>query len=130
MAEKNFKITILETKGACDSEIFKIMVENGDVTADKVSEMVDSIVRITGLAKCNIKTDDKDFNINYYATQNGFLSSGSEVFLKSVETYLGKIEYFKIAKIKTKKGSTYKAVPVLQPNVTDINDDVVEDLPY
>lgn len=107
------KVELTKTVGACDSDIFKIMVEGGDLQASKIAELVDSVVVINGYAVCHITTDDNEFDVNYFATDEGFFQSGSEWFLKSVERYYDKISKFKISKIKTSKGSTYKAVPVL-----------------
>ena len=107
------KVELNKLVGTCDSDIFKSMVEGGDLQAEKIAELVNSVVTITGYASCHVTTDDKEFDVNYYATDEGFFQSGSMWFLESVERYYGKCEKFKISKIKTSKGSTYKASPVL-----------------
>ncbi|MCQ2737365.1 MAG: hypothetical protein MJ224_02035 [archaeon] len=114
----NYEVTIKETKGVCDTELFKTMCKNGDVTADKVCDSVGKIVSIKGYALCHIKVDKKEFDINYYATDEGYISSGSEVFLKSVKNYLGMVEMFKVCEVKTSKGTTYKATPILTEEST------------
>lgn len=125
-----YEVKILKAEGTCKDELFKTMAENGDITAIKISEMLNEEVKITGFACCEIITDDKDFNINYYATEEGYiLSSGSSIFMESVLAYLGKVDTVRIQKIKTSKGSTYKAVPVLKKK--EATDNVEKkDLPF
>ena len=43
-------------------------------------------------------------------------STGSQVFLDSVKNYFGdnEVDYFSIVQIKTKKGTTFKASPILK----------------
>lgn len=109
-----FNIEIQEVKGTCEEEIFKTMIQRGDIQADKVNERLDEIFNITGYAKTHITTDTKDFVMCYYATDDGYLSSGSEVFYDSVKAYFGQANAVKIKEIKTSKGKTYKAVPILK----------------
>lgn len=114
METKKYEVTVLEKKGTCDNELFEKMAKKGDLTSIKVIELLGSEVKITGYAQCNIVTDDKNFNINYFDTEEyGLISSGSEIFADSVTTYFGEVEKFRLVEIKTKKGKTYKAVPVL-----------------
>ena len=64
--------------------------------------------------KHSLITDDKDFSITYFDTDEyGLISSGSQVFLESVISYFGRVDKVILTEIKTKKGKTYKAVPVL-----------------
>ena len=107
------KVELTKTVGTCGSDIFKKMLEGGDLQADKIANLVDSVVVINGYAKCHIITDDNEFDVNYFATDDGFFQTGSNWFLESVERYYESVNKFKISKIKTSKGSTYKAVPVL-----------------
>ena len=51
--------------------------------------------------------------MGYYSTDNGLISTGSEVFKNSVVEYIDDIDTFKIVSIKTKKGTTYKVTPIL-----------------
>ena len=113
------KVELTKVVGTCDSDLFKKMVESGDLTAVKVADSVGETIEVSGYAIAHITTDDKDFNIVYYATENGFIQSGSEWFLKSIENYYNDTKKFNIAKIKTSKGSTYKAVPVLSDKGTE-----------
>ena len=110
---KNYSVEIVEAKGACNSDVFKKMASNGDIQSEKVTDNIGKVFKLTGYAICNIKTADKEFNMGYYSTDSGILSTGSEVFKNSVEEYYGEIDTFKIVSIKTKKGTTYKVTPVL-----------------
>lgn len=117
MAEKQKKYVVeIETAvGSCNTNLFKKMASKGDITAEKIENVIGQVVEITGYAMCKITTDDKEFQIGYYATDQGIISTGSQVFLESVEDYFGDddVTLFKIVKIKTKKGSTYKVSPIL-----------------
>ena len=111
---KKYEVTIEKAFGSCDTELFKKMAKKGDITASKIDDFVDKVVKISGYAIANIKTDDKEFNVRYYATDNGYFSTGSEYFAESVNDYLDETKIFKILKIKTKKGHTYKASPIIE----------------
>lgn len=109
--------------------------KNGDITAIKISELLGTEVKITGYAKCKIVTSEKEFEITYYDTEEyGLISSGSEVFKTSVDNYYGEVENVRITEVKTKKGKTYKAVPVLSKKQEEIKKDneqtTNEDLPF
>jgi len=109
------------------------MAEKGDLTSKKVSELLDSVVSITGYALCNIKSDDKEFDINYFDTkEKGLISSGSEIFTESVIDYFGEVKQVRIVEIKTKKGKTYKAVPMLTEveETKTVESETSEDLPF
>lgn len=114
MENKMYVVTVLEKKGTCDNALFEKMATKGDLTATKVSNIIGAEVKITGYAKCNIVTEDKNFNINYFDTEEyGLVSSGSEIFTESVVDYFGEVESVRVVEVKTKKGKTYKAVPIL-----------------
>ena len=111
--KRTYKVEILEKKGTCESEIFELMAKNGDLTSQKLADIIGAQVKITGYAVCHITTDDKDFSVTYFDTEEyGLISSGSEVFLESVITYFGKVDKVILTQIKTKKGKTNKEVPV------------------
>lgn len=117
MERKKYEVTVNEKKGTCDNELFEKMAKKGDLTAIKLSELVGVEVKITGYAKCHIVTDEKEFDINYFDTEEyGLVSSGSEIFTESVVDYFGEVESVRLTEVKTKKGKTYKAVPVLGNN--------------
>lgn len=119
MANKNYKVEIVESKGSCDSSLFQKMAQNGDITATKITDMVDSIVKVTGYALCHITAGDKEFDMNYFATSEGIISSGSEVFKDSVLNYIDEDVKVKITKLKTNKGFTFKCSPILTSVVDD-----------
>lgn len=117
METRKYEVTINEKKGTCDNALFEKMTKKGDLTAIKLSELVGVEVKITGYAKCHIVTDEKEFDINYFDTEEyGLVSSGSEIFTESVVDYFGEVESVRLTEVKTKKGKTYKAVPVLGNN--------------
>lgn len=117
METRKYEVTVNEKKGTCDNELFEKMAKKGDLTAIKLSELIGVEVKITGYAKCHIVTDEKEFDINYFDTEEyGLVSSGSEIFTESVIDYFGEVESVRLTEVKTKKGKTYKAVPVLGNN--------------
>ena len=117
MESKKYEVSVLEKKGTCDNSLFEKMAKKGDLTSVKLAELLGVEVKITGYAKCHIVTDDKEFDINYFDTEEyGLISSGSEIFTESVIDYFGEVESVRLVEVKTKKGKTYKAVPVLANN--------------
>ena len=138
MAEsKKYEVTVLEKKGTCDNALFEKMAKKGDITSIKLAEVLGMVVKIIGYAKCNIVTDEKNFDIYYFDTEEyGLISSGSEIFAESVTDYYGEVENVRLTEVKTRKGKTYKAVPVLNNNKTNkeetINksDETSNDLPF
>ena len=114
METRKYEVTVNEKKGTCDNALFGKMAKRGDLTAIKLSELLGVEVKITGYAKCHIVTDEKEFDINYFDTEEyGLVSSGSQIFTESVVDYFGEVESVRLVEVKTKKGKTYKAVPVL-----------------
>lgn len=136
METRKYEVEVLEKKGTCDNSLFEKMTKRGDLTAIKLSEILNVEVKITGYAKCHIVTDDKEFDINYFDTEEyGLISSGSEIFTESVIDYFGEVESVRLVEVKTKKGKTYKAVPVLGNNKkeekTKTNEETTnDDLPF
>lgn len=136
METRKYEVTVNEKKGTCDNALFEKMAKKGDLTAIKLSELVGVEVKITGYAKCHIITDEKEFDINYFDTEEyGLVSSGSEIFTESVVDYFGEVEIVRLTEVKTKKGKTYKAVPVLGNNKkeekTEQNEEATNnDLPF
>ena len=135
METRKYEVTVNEKKGTCDNALFEKMAKKGDLTAVKLSELVGVEVKITGYAKCHIVTDDKEFDINYFDTEEyGLVSSGSEIFTESVVDYFGEVESVRLTEVKTKKGKTYKAEPVLGNNkkeeTTKNEEETTDDLPF
>lgn len=134
---KKYEVNIIESQGTCKNELFEMMAKKGDLTATRVTELLNKIVKITGFALCNIVTDDKNFDLNYFDTEEyGLISSGSEIFKNSIVDYYGKVEYVRLTEVKTKKGKTYKAVPMLGRKTNNIEsepektEEVNQDLPF
>lgn len=135
METRKYEVTVNEKKGTCDNALFEKMAKKGDLTAIKLSEIVGVEVKITGFAKCHIVTDEKEFDINYFDIEEyGLVSSGSEIFTESVVDYFGEVESVRLTEVKTKKGKTYKAVPVLGNNkkeeTTKNEEETTDDLPF
>lgn len=136
METKKYEVTVLEKKGTCDNDLFEKMAKKGDLTSIKVTELLGEEIKITGYAKCNIVTGDKIFNMNYFDTDEyGLISSGSKIFADSVSDYFGEVEKVRLVEIKTKKGKTYKAVPVLgnskkEEKTEQKEEATIEDLPF
>lgn len=135
MAEsKKYEVTVLEKKGSCDNTLFEKMAKKGDITSIKLMEVLGMTVKIIGYAKCNIVTDEKNFDIYYFDTEEyGLISSGSEIFAESVTDYYGEVEFVRLTEVKTKKGKTYKAVPVLgnkKEETTKNNEESSDDLQF
>ena len=134
--KKKYEVKVLSKVGSCDNNLFEKMAKKGDIVAEKVTEILGKVVKITGFAVCEIETDEKQFTITYYDTEEyGLISAGSEIFRESVEDYYGDVEYFRIREIKTKKGKTYKAVPVTNKVIKKNeeptkNEENEEDLPF
>lgn len=134
---KKYEVNIIESQGTCKNELFEMMAKNGDLTATKVTELLGKIVKVTGYALCNIVTEDKNFDLNYFDTEEyGLISSGSEIFKNSIVDYYDKVEYVRLTEVKTKKGKTYKAVPMLGKKSVNIESkpenkkEVNDDLPF
>lgn len=130
----NYQVTIKEKKGTCESTLFEKMAKKGDLTTKKLTEVLNQKVTITGYALCEIQTEDKQFNMNFFDTKElGLISSGSDIFANSVVDYYGEVDKVELVEVKTKKGKTYKAVPLLSSEKEDkekTNDETTDDLPF
>lgn len=124
MANSNYNVVIKEAKGDCDSDLFKKIARNGDVNAVGVKELIGKVIKIKGYANVEITAGDKNFSTTYYAVEDGYFQSGSEVLLNSIKNYLEDTDTFKIVEVKTKKGTTYKATPIVTKEET------TDDLPF
>lgn len=135
MSEKKYEVQIKQKEGTCNEKLFEKMAKNGDITATKISELLGAEVKITGFAVCEITTDEKTFTISYFDTEEyGLISSGSEIFRESVEDYYGDVDRVRITEVKTKKGKTYKAVPILsskkKEQTIENKEESKDDLPF
>ena len=135
---KTYEVTVLEKKGTCDNSLFEKMAKKGDINSIKLADVLGSVIKIIGYAKCNIVTDDKNFDIYYFDSEEyGLISSGSEIFAESVIDYYGEVDNVRLKEVKTKKGKTYKAVPVLgnertnkKEETTNKNEETDDDLSF
>lgn len=131
-----YEVKILEKKGTMDNSLFEKMATKGDITSIKVTEILGQVVKITGYAVCEITTEDKNFTMNYFDTEEyGIISSGSDIFKESVVDYFGEVDHVRISEIKTKKGKTYKAVPELNSKKNETKtenkeQETSDDLPF
>lgn len=135
MAEnKKYEVSVLEKAGTCDSNLFEKMAKKGDITATSIKEFVGKVVTVLGYSKCKIATDEKEFEINYYDTDEyGFISTGSQIFHESIVDYFGEVDQVRIVEVKTKKGKTYKAQPVIGKKKEETNKmeiDENDELPF
>ena len=129
MAEnKKFEVEVLVKVGTCDSNLFEKMVKKGDVTATSIKEFVGKVMTVLGYSRCKIATDEKEFEINYYDTEEyGFISTGSSIFHESIVDYFGEVDQVRIVEVKTKKGKTYKAQPVIGKKKEETNKMEIEE---
>lgn len=130
MAEnkKKYEVSVLEKAGTCDSNLFEKMAKKGDITATSIKEFIGKVVTVIGYSRCKIATDDKEFEISYYDTDEyGFLSTGSEIFHDSIVDYFGEVDQVRIVEVKTKKGKTYKAQPVIGKKKEETNKMEIEE---
>lgn len=131
---KKYEVEVLEKAGTCDSNLFEKMAKKGDITATSIKEFVGKVVTVLGYSKCKIATDEKEFEINYYDTDEyGFISTGSQIFHESIVDYFGEVDQVRIVEVKTKKGKTYKAQPVIGKKKEETNKmeiDENDELPF
>jgi hypothetical protein len=125
MAKREIKIKVSE--GVCETEKFQKLLEKGQIVSEKVEEHLNEKMTFVGSAKVEIKTDDKEFTVNYYVTKEGLiLQSGSDYLWDSKDNIeIG--EEFTIKKVKTKKGHTYIFNPIF--NISDLVE-TENDLPF
>ena len=127
----SYSVTIKNAEGTCKSDLFAKMAKRGDLQATKITSLINNVVTIKGYAICNIKSEDKEFDIVYYDTKEfGLISSGSQIFAESVIEYYGDVDKIRIAEVKTRKGKTYKAIPELTENKQGEYDETTDDLPF
>ena len=132
--KKKYEVEVLEKAGTCDSNLFEKMVKKGDITATSIKEFVGKIMTVLGYSRCKITTDEKEFEIGYYDTEEyGFVSTGSGIFHESIVDYFGEVDQVRIVEVKTKKGKTYKAQPVIGKKKEETNKmeiDENDELPF
>ena len=100
------------------------------ITSESVKEHVGDTVKVDGYANCHIETTEKEFDLLYMSTNIGFIHTGSVIFIESFTDYYGEVDTFRIASIKAKNGTAYKAVPMLGGVMPVEDDDNTNDLPF
>ena len=121
MANSNFKVTINNATGICNTDLFKKVCERGDLNALRIKDHVGDIIHVNGTCDTTIQNNDEVFDITYYACDEGVYSTGSTVFNDSVTDYIDDINTFRITSIKTKRGISFKASPVFSESVETVN---------
>lgn len=127
--KKTYEATTIYSTGALNSPLFQKMVSNGDVTAISVKDNVGKTVKVNGSCKVHVKTEEKEFDCLYISTNIGIMSTGSEVFEKSYETYKDEASEFVIMPVKCKQGTAYKLQPTFG-SFEEIKNEEVEELPF
>lgn len=126
---KKYEVTIInEPTGVLNSDLFRLMASNGDITSTPVTELVDETLTINGECSVHVVTDEKEFNLEYFNTkEHGIVHcGGGTLFEKSHSDYKEYTDTFIVKKVKCKMGSAYKAVPVMD-NIQLFDTD---DLPF
>lgn len=117
----NFKVTINNATGVCNTDLFRKVCERGDLNAMRVKDRIGDIIHVNGTCDTTIQNNDEIFDITYYACDEGVYSTGSTVFNESVTSYIDDINIFRITSIKTKKGTSFKASPVFSETIETFN---------
>ena len=117
----NFKVTIKNATGICDTELFRKVCERGDLNALRIKDHIGDIIHVNGTCDTTIQNNNEVFDITYYACDEGVYSTGSTVFNESVTDYIEDINTFRITSIKTKRGISFKASPVFSESVETFN---------
>jgi len=116
-AKKKYVVTVKETIGTLDTDIFRKMASKGDITSVSVTEFDGQVFTVTGEAYATIETEEKMFDMAYFNTEEyGIIHcGGGTLFDESISDYLtDDIKKFRVIKVKCKMGNGYKAVPVLE----------------
>ena len=115
-----FEVTVKATTGTCNSDLFKEMCKNGDVTSISITELVNGVITPQGDAICHIVTDERELDRTYIDTlEYGIVHTSSDVFLSGYETYKDKCDSMRIVAVKAKLGTCYKCVPVLNRSTSN-----------
>ena len=109
-----FKVEVKNVSGTCDSELFKLMASEGDITSISVSELVNNAFTVKGYAEALVTTDDRTVKRLYIDTKEfGLIHTSSDTFKKGFKTYVVYASTMRIVGVKAKLGTCYKCVPVL-----------------
>lgn len=114
MAKNNtYVVTVKQTRGSLETDLFKKMAEKGDITATTAQEMENAKITIKGMADVDVHTDERDFSLTYVDTEEyGLLqASTGSMFINSINDYIEDTGSFIIKAVKCKLGKGVKAVP-------------------
>lgn len=111
--KKTYVVTVKQTQGSLDTDLFKKMAEKGDITATNAQEMTNAKITIKGMADTDVHTDERDFGLSYVDTEEyGLLqASTGSMFINSINEYKDDTDSFIIKEVKCKLGRGVKAVP-------------------
>lgn len=109
-----FNVEVKNVSGTCDSELFKLMASEGDITSISVSELVNNEFTVNGYAEAVVTTDERTVKRLYIDTKEfGLIHTSSDTFKKGFKTYVVYGSKMRIVGVKAKLGTCYKCVPVL-----------------
>lgn len=118
-----FKVDIKVVNGSCDSDLFKLMAENGDLTSISVSDLVNSEITVKGSCTATVTTDERVVERLYIDTEEfGLVHTSSDTFKKGFAQYTQYTNTMRIVGVKAKLGTCYKCVPVLSGSSKTIED--------
>lgn len=115
--KKKYVVAINEVSGTLDNDLFKKMASRGDITSVSVTEVVGQKITVTGTASATIETDEKNFKMVYFNTEEyGIVHCGEgTLFEETLFDYLSDgVSKFTVNSVECKMGKCYKAVPVLE----------------
>ena len=111
--EKGFEVTINNSNGTLNTELFKKMCAKGDVTSTGIINLVGCTFTPLGDANCHIKAAEREFDRTYIDTvEFGIIHTASPTFLDGYADYSGECDTMRIVAVKAKLGTCYKCVPV------------------
>lgn len=114
---EKYVVTINKVSGTLDNDLFKKMASKGDITSISAAEAVEQVITVTGTANATIETDEKTFEMSYFNTEEyGIIHcGGGTLFDETLSDYMADgVSKFRVNSVKCKKGTGYKAVPVLE----------------
>lgn len=120
-----FTQTLTSAYGTCNNELFNKMLQRGDVTSEGISKHVGEVIKVTGYADTHISYEGESDRL-ILDTNKGYLHTSSAVFAEGLKDYMdSNVQHFRIVTQKAKKGTVYKAQPILNPS--DAVDVIVSD---
>ena len=109
-----FNVEVKNVSGTCDSELFKLMASEGDITSISVLELINNEFTVKGYAEAVVTTDERTVKRLYIDTEEfGLIHTSSDTFKKGFKKYVVYTSTFRIVGAKAKVVTCYKCVPVL-----------------